>query len=124
MDGGKQLLEDFHELNFSEPIHAAKMLRMAERHKHIASSWKSRQIRLICSEAREANASPKQGLKRIAKQIGGGNAKPLKFVARDGMTSDGGRKGTLTANPNVIDGIITRAWQNIYNGNAEIYLSW
>ena len=94
-------------------------MRMAEKHKNIVASWKSRQISLKCSEAKEANASPKHGHKRIAKQIGGGSAKPWKFGARDGMTNDGGRKGTLTANPSVIDGIITRAWQNIYNGNAK-----
>ena len=42
----------------------------------------------------------------------------MKFVARDGKTNDGGKKGTFTADPKVIDGIITRAWQEIYQGNA------
>ena len=54
----------------------------------------------------------------MAKQIGGGSAKPLKIVARDVMTSDGGKEGTLTANPKVIDGVIIRAWQKIRNEDA------
>ena len=90
LDGRKQLLEDFQEAYINELIHAAKILRMAEKHKNIVVSWTSRQISLKCSEAEEANASPKHGLKRIAKQIGGGSAKPLEVVARDGMTNDGG----------------------------------
>ena len=87
-------------------------------HKTIAAKWREKQISQACKDAKAENASPRHGLKRIGKQIGGGSAKPLKFVARDGKTNDGGEKGTLTADPKVIDGIITRAWQEIYQGNA------
>ena len=76
-------------INIEEPIHVAKMLRMGERHRTIAASWRNRQLKQASSDARKANASPKHGLKRMAKQIGGGSAKPLKFVARGAMTNDG-----------------------------------
>ena len=79
---------------------------------------KEKQISQACKDAKVENASPRHGLKRIGKQIGGGSAKPLKFVARDGKTNGGGEKGALTADPKAIDGIITRAWQDIYQGNV------
>ena len=32
---------------------------------------------------------------------------------------DGRKAGSLTANPKIIDGVITRAWQDIYEGNVS-----
>ena len=38
---------------------------------------------------------------------------------RDAKTGDGRKEGTLTAIPKIIDGVITRAWQAIYEGNVD-----
>lgn len=36
---------------------------------------------------------------------------------RDGKCSDGGAEGTVTTDPNQIDGVVSRAWKRIYDGN-------
>ena len=40
-------------------------------------------------------------------------------MARDAKAADGTKIGTLTANPKIIDAVITRAWQDIYKGNVD-----
>ena len=42
----------------------------------------------------------------------------IKFVKRDAHTNDGKPEGTLTANPTAIDGVIIRAWQKVFEGDA------
>ena len=37
-------------------------------------------------------------------------------VKRDQDTADGGKKGEITTNPNLIDLIVQRAWKKIYDG--------
>ena len=55
----------------------------------------------------------------MAKPIGKAAANPLRFVARGCKTSEDGKARTLTANPKVIDGSVTRAWQDVCKGNVE-----
>ena len=57
-------------------------------------------------------------MKNMSMAVGAYPANTLKYVNRDGKTGDGKAKGTLAANPTTIDGIITRAWQEISKGNA------
>ena len=57
-------------------------------------------------------------MKNMSRTIGNPPSNAIKFVKRDGRTNDGKEKGTLAANPATIDGIIIRAWQAIFEGNA------
>ena len=90
-------------------VHAAKCLRIAEKHKTIADKWRRPTLVEARRRAKEENADPKKGLRKVAKQISKQAASSLRYVARDAKASDGGKAGTLTANPKVIDGVITRA---------------
>ena len=100
------------------PIHAAKALRAAEKHKAIASKWRNQAHAEERRRAKEEHADPKKGLKKVAKKISSHTANSLRYVIRDDKTGDGRKEGTLTANPKIIDGVITRAWQTIYEGNV------
>ena len=41
------------------------------------------------------------------------------FDKRDAQCTDGAQEGTLTADPEQIDGIVTMAWLKIYEGNLK-----
>ena len=100
-------------LDLLNPIYIAKALRAAEKHKAIASKWRNQAQAEDRRRAKEEHADPKKGLKKVAKTISSQTANSLRYVIRDDKTADGRKAGTLTANPKIIDGIITRAWQNI-----------
>ena len=61
----------------------------------------------------------KKGPKEIAKQTSNHTANSLRYVARDAKAAGGRTIGTVTANQKIIDGVITRAWQDIYKGNVD-----
>ena len=117
-DGGKQLMQEAKTIDLSNPMHVPRCLRIAEKHKKIADKWKNRATAEARRCAKEENADPRRGLKKVAKQISRHAANSLRYVARD--TKAAGRKaGTLTSNPKIIDGVITRAWREVYEGNAK-----
>ena len=113
------MLDEVKTIDPENVIHGAKLLRLAEKHKIIADSWRRKARAGFAKLAKQAHADPKHGLKKMAKKIGKPAANPLIYVARDDKAGDGGKVGTLTANPRVVDGIITRAWQKVYEGNAQ-----
>ena len=61
----------------------------------------------------------KRGIKAIAKGISQQAASPLKYVMRDAYCTDEGREGTITTDPQQIDGVVRRAWVKIDNGNVQ-----
>ena len=48
------------------PIHAAKALRAAEKHKAIASRWRNQAQAEDRRRAKDEHADPKKGLKKVA----------------------------------------------------------
>lgn len=67
-DGGEKLMKDMTTLDLMNTVHAAKALRAAEKHKVIASMWRSKALAETRRSAKEEHAGPKKGLKKIAKQ--------------------------------------------------------
>ena len=118
-DGGKQLMQEAEMIDPLNPLHIPRCLRIAEKHKKIADKWKSRATAEARRCAKEENADPRRGLKKVAKQISKHTANAVRYVARDMKAGDGRKAGTLTANPKIIDGVITRAWHKVYDGNTE-----
>ena len=57
-------------------------------------------------------------MEQMPRTIGDPPSNAIKFDKRDGRTNDDKNEGTLTANAAVIDGVIIRAWQAIFEGNA------
>ena len=55
----------------------------------------------------------------MSRAVGSPPANSLKYVKRDGNTGDGKPAGTLAANQTIIDGIITRAWKKVFDGNPS-----
>ena len=108
-DGGEMLMKDILTLDLNNSIHAAKCLRVADKHKVIAAKWRSQAQAEDRRMAKEENADPKKGIKRMAKQISTHSANSLRYVARDAKAAEGKKAGALTANPKIIDGVITRA---------------
>ena len=106
-------------IDLANPLHVPRCLRIAEKHKKIADKWKNRAIAEARRFAKVENADPRRGLKKVAKQISRHAANSLRYVVRDTKAADGRKTGTLTANPKIIDGVITRAWQEVYEGNAK-----
>ena len=91
---------------------------LADKTRNIASGWDQQHRQLIFDDIKATSASPTKGVKNMARAVGAPPANSLKFVKRDGKTAAGKAAGTLTANQNAIDGIITQAWQTIFEGNA------
>ena len=118
-DGGQEILEDFLLLDLTTIMSCPRLLLLAEKTRTIATGWGQQHKQLIFSDIKATNASPTKGIKNMAKAVGAPPANSLKFVKRDSKTNDGKAAGTLTANQTTIDGIITRAWQNIFEGNAK-----
>ena len=67
----------------------------------------------------EAIANKKTRIKDIYKLVSEPAATPLLFVKRDRGTEAGGKKGTIPTSPQDIDGIVKRAWKQIYDGMAS-----
>ena len=106
---GEMLMKEILTLDLNNSIHAAKCLRVADKHKGIAAKWRSKAQAEDRRIAKEENADPKKGLKKLAKQISTHSANSLRYVARDATAAEGKKAGALTANPKIIDGVITRA---------------
>ena len=60
-DGGEQLMQEILTVDIKNPIHAAKALRIAEKHKAIANKWRSQAQAEDRRRAREENADAKTG---------------------------------------------------------------
>ena len=114
----QQTFDEISHIKFDNIMHAATIQRAADTHAKRATC----QLQRLKAEAARIKSSrhsnPKQGLKHLSKSIGDLPAKPLLFVKRDSDTSDGGKKGERTTNPQHIDAIVKRAWKRIYDGIA------
>ena len=91
-DGGEKLLQEILTIDLKNPIHAAKGLRVVEKHKVIVGRWRNLAWAEDKRKAKEENADPKKGLTKVAKQISSQTANSLRYVARDDKVADG-RKG-------------------------------
>ena len=56
-----------------------------------------------------SDTSRGKGSRNISRHLSHNDAKPLMGVKRDQDTADGGKKGEITTNPNLIDFIVQRA---------------
>ena len=65
-DGVEKLLQEMLTLAPLNPIHAAKALRAAEKHKAIASKWRNQAQAEDRRRAKEEHADLKKGLKKVA----------------------------------------------------------
>lgn len=72
----------------------------------------------VASRARAMHEDPKRGVRHIGEKLEKQLAPPLRCVTRDNERSDGERPGTIMTDPLQVDGVITRAWQRIYDGNV------
>ena len=68
-DGGEQMLQEILTVDIKNPIHAAKAIRVAEKHKGIANRWRSQAHAEDRRRAREENADAKGGQQKVAKRI-------------------------------------------------------
>ena len=100
------------------PIHAAKIIRVANNHSEKSKRLKQQMATEVSRENNDANSEGSQGLKRIPKAISDNQAKPLMSIQRDQDTEDGGKAGEMTANPQQVDAIVKRAWTKIHDGMA------
>ena len=111
-------MEDLKQARPCEPIHAAKVFRIAEKHKKAAGKLNNA-VRADNKKLQQLhNDDPIRGVKSIGKKIDAQAAPPLEFVKRDGYCTDGGAEGSVTTSPQQIDGVVTRAWRKIYQGNV------
>ena len=62
---------------------------------------------------------PIKGVRNLGRRLDPAVPPPLRFVYRDHRCSDGGVVGTITTNPEQIDGVVCRAWKQIYVGNVQ-----
>ena len=106
-------------VSFEETIQAVKVMRIAQKHTETAKKLNDEAKKEIRKQQREKNDEAKRGIKHIARRIDQNAAPPLKFVKRDAHCTDGGKVGTITTDPQQVDGVVRRAWQNIYQGNVE-----
>ena len=118
-DGGQQCFEDYLALDITSVKACTKLLKLAARFREIAANWDHTHVKVAKAETKALNACPKKGIKNMSKAIGALPSNSQKIVKRDSNTHDGKPEGTLIANATTIDGIITRAWQTIFQGNAE-----
>ena len=72
-DGGEQLMQEILTVDIKSPIHAAKALRIAEKHKAIANRWRSQAHAEDRRRAREENADAKTGQTKLPSES---SAKP------------------------------------------------
>ena len=118
-DGGQQIFEDFLNTDISTITSCAKLLKLAGKLKEIAAGWDQTHSKLAKAEIKAAHACPKKGIDKMSRAIGSPPSSSLQYVKRDGYTQDGKEEGTLTANATTIDGVITRAWQSVVQGNVS-----
>ena len=86
------LMKEILTLDLNNSIHAAKCLMVADKHKVIAAKWRAQAQAEDRRTAKDENADPKKGLKRLAKQISTHSANSLRYVARDEKAADGKRQ--------------------------------
>lgn len=118
-DGGQPYFNEYLDLDIYSVNSCPELLKLAAKFKDIAATKDATHIGLAKAETKAANACPKKGIKKMPNAIGSLPSDDLKFVRRDGKTQDGKAKGTMTAKATAIDGIITRAWQDVFRGNVE-----
>ena len=63
--GGEKLLQEILSVDLKNSIHAAKCIRVAEKHKSIAAKWRSQAQAEDRRKAKEDNADAKKGLKQM-----------------------------------------------------------
>ena len=68
---------------------------------------------------REAMEHKTKGLKKMAAAIHATPPRPLMHTKRDRVGPNGQAIGTITTDPAEVDGIATRKWQQIYQGNPQ-----
>ena len=100
-----------------EPIHAAKILMLAEKHKQEAQRLSEAAKSEMQQQARLRHDDAKRGVKHISRTLDRAAAPPLRFVRRDSQCTDGGTEGSFTTDPRQIDGVVMRAWRKICEGN-------
>ena len=59
-----------------------------------------------------------KGVRHIGRKLDKQPAPPLRYVRRDKQCTDTGQPGPITTDLVQVDGVITRMWQRIYNGNV------
>lgn len=99
-------------------MHAPKLLLLADRHTAIADKWDHKIKQAEIRSAKDKNVSPKHGIKNMAISINKPQAKSLGFIKQDEDTDDGGKKAAYISDPCLIDTIIRKNWQRIFDGNA------
>ena len=68
-DGGEKLMKEMLALDPKNPIHAAKAIRAAEKHKAIACKWRHQAQAEERRKAKEEHVDPRKGLKVVANKI-------------------------------------------------------
>ena len=99
-------------------MHASLIKKIAQLH-----SDKSKTLRTTArneatklKRAVNSDTTKGRGSRSISRHLNCSEAKPLIGVKRDQDTNDGGKKGEITTNPNIVDLIVQRAWKKIYDG--------
>ena len=62
---------------------------------------------------------PKKRIKRTCSAVNPEAAKPLVYAELDVDQPSGRAKGQITTDPLEVDGVASRAWQRVYQGNAS-----
>lgn len=117
-DGGRQMGEDVKACDIRNSLHVPKLLKAAQRHIEIAKAWADKARSERRNNAKQASQDGSKGINVMSKATGGNGSKPLLYVKRDEECFGGGRPGTITTNPKEVDGIVRRAWQQMYDGSV------
>ena len=78
-------------------------------------SWPTQKMEF--SEKTEAKGG--KGIKEVVKKLDNVNAQPITYLQRDQAGKKGQAPGTITTDPEEIDGIVRRAWRKIYAGTKD-----
>ena len=88
----KEMLQHVQGCDTTNPIHAAKIIRIGELHINKAKAFSSKLKAEIKKTKRGANDCKVNGLRNISNAIGSQQTRPLACVFRDRDTPDGIRK--------------------------------
>lgn len=108
-------------INATNILHGPEIMRLAKRHRMMASKRNESATRCFPRIAREGHGYTQRGLKHLSRRIRHKEGKHMMVANRDDGCAHGGQVGATTCGPEQIAGSVNRALQKIYEGNVKTY---
>ena len=104
------IAQRLHNISTVNIMHTSLITKIAQAHSDKAKTLRPTARNGATKLRRSANSDPskRKGSRNISRRLTHDEAKPLMGVKRDHDTTDGGKKGEITTNPNLID-LVQRA---------------